>query len=82
MVGGVASDTRRGHRVILREQPLGSPTRFHEETRTYVERCTAEGKTTKEIRRGLKRYLARQIYRIPTTTALADQTAKATLSPA
>lgn len=33
-------------------------------TRTYVERRTAEGRTTREIRRCLKRYLARQIYRI------------------
>jgi len=32
-------------------------------TRAYVERRTAEGRTPKEIRRCLKRYLARQIYR-------------------
>lgn len=32
-------------------------------TRAYVERRTAEGRTSKEIRRCLKRYLARQIYR-------------------
>jgi len=32
-------------------------------TRTYVERRTTEGRTTKEIRRCLKRYLARHIYR-------------------
>lgn len=32
-------------------------------TRAYVERRSAEGLTTKEIRRCLKRYLARQIYR-------------------
>jgi hypothetical protein len=32
-------------------------------TRNYVERRRSEGRTTKEIRRGLKRYLARQIYR-------------------
>jgi hypothetical protein len=32
-------------------------------TRDYVERRRAEGRTTKEIRRCLKRYLARQIYR-------------------
>jgi hypothetical protein len=29
----------------------------------YVDRRRAEGRTTKEIRRCLKRYLARQIYR-------------------
>lgn len=33
------------------------------ETRAYVERRRAEGKTVKEIRRIIKRYLARQIYR-------------------
>ena len=33
------------------------------ETRAYVERRTAEGRSTKEIRRCLKRYLARRIYR-------------------
>jgi transposase len=32
-------------------------------TREYVERRRADGRTTKEIRRCLKRYLARQIYR-------------------
>jgi transposase len=35
----------------------------HPETRAYVERRRAEGRTTKGIRRCLKRYLARQIYR-------------------
>lgn len=33
------------------------------ETRAYVERRRAQGRTTKEIRRRLKRYLARQLYR-------------------
>ena len=33
------------------------------ETRVYVERRTAEGKTRREIRRCLKRYTTRQIYR-------------------
>ncbi|MFF1610908.1 hypothetical protein ACFVYA_24275 [Amycolatopsis sp. NPDC058278] len=32
-------------------------------TREYVEHRRADGRTTKEIRRCLKRYLARQIYR-------------------
>lgn len=32
-------------------------------TRAYAERRRAEGRTTKEIRRSLKRYLARHIYR-------------------
>lgn len=33
------------------------------ETRAYVEKRRAEGKTDREIRRCLKRYLARQVYR-------------------
>jgi hypothetical protein len=33
------------------------------DTRAYIERRRAEGRTTKEIRRCLKRYLARQLYR-------------------
>ena len=32
-------------------------------TRAYVERRTAEGKTTREIRRCLKRYITRELYR-------------------
>lgn len=35
----------------------------HPPTRTYVERRRAEGRTTKDIRRSLKRYIARQLYR-------------------
>jgi transposase len=35
-----------------------------ERTRTYVAKRTAEGKTKKEIIRCLKRYIAREIYRI------------------
>jgi transposase len=36
--------------------------RYHEKTRAYVQRRTAEGKTKKEIIRCLKRYLVRQLY--------------------
>jgi len=32
-------------------------------TRAYVTRRTAEGKTNREIRRCLKRYIARELYR-------------------
>ncbi len=34
----------------------------HPQTRAYVERRTAEGKSTKEIRRCLMRHLARGLY--------------------
>ena len=37
-------------------------------TRAYVARRTAEGKTLREIRRCLKRYITRQLYRTLTTT--------------
>ena len=37
--------------------------RFDETTRTYVERRTAEGLSYREIKRVLKRYLARSIFR-------------------
>jgi transposase len=33
-------------------------------TRAYVERRTSEGKTPREIRRCLKRYIARDLYRL------------------
>ncbi len=36
----------------------------HERTRTYAAKRTAEGKSKKEIIRCLKRYIAREIYRI------------------
>ncbi len=38
--------------------------RYCEQTRSYMERRTAEGRTKKEVIRCLKRYVARQIYRI------------------
>jgi hypothetical protein len=38
--------------------------RDDERRSTYVAKCTAEGKTKKEIIRCLKRYIARAVYRI------------------
>jgi hypothetical protein len=43
--------------------------RHEERTRAYVERRRREGKTDREIRRCLKRYLARRFYRILERTA-------------
>ena len=37
--------------------------RYCPRTRAYAERRTAEGKTKREIIRGLKRYIARETYR-------------------
>lgn len=37
-------------------------------TRSYVARRTAEGKTPREIRRALKRYITRELYSALTAT--------------
>jgi transposase len=42
--------------------------RCHQPTRDYVTRRTAEGKTIKEINRCLKRYIARQLFRLMQAT--------------
>lgn len=56
---------RGGDRRLNRALHMATITRMIHDptTREYVERRRAEGRTTKEIRRCLKRYLARQIYR-------------------
>ncbi len=50
-------------------------------TRSYVARRTAEGKTTKEIMRCLKRYVAREVYKALATSG-AGHAAGSTLNPA
>jgi len=56
---------RGGDRRLNRALHMAALTRMRmdPETRTYVEKRTTEGRTLREIRRCLKRYLARQIYR-------------------
>ena len=49
------------------------------DTRAYIDRRPAEGKTTKEIRRCLKRYVGRQIFR---TLAAAHPVPQVTASDA
>lgn len=51
--------------------------RMHPDTRAYVERRTAQGRTKAEIRRCLKRYVIRQLYR-----TLAAQSDAQTTTPA
>jgi len=46
------------HTVVL------SRMRYDDETRAYVKRRTAEGTTPREIRRCLKRYVARELFRL------------------
>ena len=41
-----------------------------ERTRAYVAKRTTEGKTKKEIIRCLKRYIAREVYRILASASL------------
>ena len=54
------------HTIVL------SRIRYDQTTQTYVARRTTQGKTTREIKRCLKRYIARDLYRLlenqPTTT--------------
>ncbi|GAA4898504.1 IS110 family transposase [Actinomycetospora straminea] len=45
------------HSIALSRQ------RYHQPTRDYTDRRRAQGKTDREIRRCLKRYIARQLYR-------------------
>jgi transposase len=46
------------HTIVL------SRMRFHPETKAYVARRTSEGRTPREIKRCLKRYVARQLFRL------------------
>jgi transposase len=44
----------------------------HQPTRVYTSRRIAQGKSQREIRRCLKRSLARQLYRLLERTATTD----------
>jgi len=56
---------RGGDRALNRALHTIAKTRMRScpTTRAYVARRTAEGKNPREIRRCLKRYIARQLYR-------------------
>jgi transposase len=56
---------RGGDRRLNRALHMAAVTRMtHDpDTRACIQRRRAQGRTTKEIRRCLKRYLARQLYR-------------------
>lgn len=57
---------RRGDRQLNRalHTIVLSRLAHHEETRAYAARRRAEGKTPREIRRCLKRYVARRLFRL------------------
>jgi transposase len=57
--------------VTIRSAPE-SPT--DPETRTYATRRRAQGKTNREIKRCLIRYVARQLYRLLETQPALDPT--------
>jgi hypothetical protein len=46
--------------------------RWHPATKEYVERRTGEGKTKREIMRCLKRYIAREIFRLLKSMTLGN----------
>jgi transposase len=46
-------------------------------TKDYVARRTAEGKSSREIQRCLKRYIARELYRALNAQHLTDRTSAA-----
>jgi len=56
--GGDRQLNRALHTIVMLRE------RYHEPTKRYVARRTAEGKSDREIRRCLKRTLARQLYRL------------------
>jgi hypothetical protein len=61
---------RGGDRALNRAVHTIATTRMRScpTTQAYVARRTVEGKTTPEIRRCLKRYIARELYRTLTAT--------------
>lgn len=60
--GGDRQLNRALHTIVL------SRMRFHPETKAYVARRAAQGLTPREIKRCLKRYVARRIFRILETS--------------
>ena len=65
-----ASPNRRGDRALNRAIHTIATVRMRDcpATKAYIARRTAEGKTIREIKRCLKRYIARQLYRALTAT--------------
>lgn len=54
----MATASSIGHTVVL------TRLRCHEATRVYAERRRSEGKSDREIKRCLKRYVSRELYRL------------------
>jgi transposase len=62
--GGDRQLNRALHTIVMLRE------RYHQPTKRYVARRTAEGKSQREIRRCLKRTLARQLFRLLARTAV------------
>jgi len=63
--GGDRQLNRALHIIVL------SRLRHHDETKEYAQRRTTEGKSSREIRRCLKRYVARRLFKLLESTAMA-----------
>lgn len=66
--GGDRQLNRALHTIVMIRQA------HHQPTRAYTTRRTAEGKSQREIRRCLKRVVARQLYRLLERTAAGQAT--------
>ncbi|GAA1416370.1 IS110 family transposase [Glutamicibacter uratoxydans] len=66
---------RGGDRSLNAALHIAAVTRMahDEETRAYVEKRQAEGKTDREIRRCIKRYLVRRIFKIFSASAMVEE---------
>lgn len=66
---------RGGDRSLNAALHIAAVTRMahDEETRAYVEKRQAEGKTDREIRRCIKRYLVRRIFKIVSASAMVEE---------
>lgn len=66
---------RGGDRSLNAALHLAAVTRMthDKETRVYVEKRRAEGKTDREIRRCIKRYLVRRIFKIFSASAMVEE---------
>jgi transposase len=65
--GGDRQLNRALHTIVL------SRLAHNSETRRYAARRAAEGKTPREVKRCLKRHLARRLYRLLETSVSADE---------
>jgi transposase len=75
---------RGGDRALNRAVHTIAVTRMRccPQTRAYVERRIAQGKTSREVRRCLKRYIIRQLYRTLTATMTTTVVARSVLDAA